>query len=194
MKMAWERDSDYAHAVVKTLDHEGGFVDHPDDRGGMTYMGITRKYHPDWIGWTMIDEHGPRVSDNFLKASILQLYYDEYWLKSRCDFLAQYSPRLARHVFDAAVHHGTRRAIKLLQQALNVLNRGGSLWHDIPDQGYFPKDGLTEEVVRQAHSREFMDDVVLMLKAYRVSFMLGIAESDPSQESFIKGWIRRVLK
>ena len=44
-KEAWEETS----AV------EGGYVDDDDDRGGETYRGVARNFHPDWPGWDRID-------------------------------------------------------------------------------------------------------------------------------------------
>ncbi len=45
----------FEQAVDKVLDHEGGFVDDPADRGGMTFMGISRRWFSDE---PLIDEDG----------------------------------------------------------------------------------------------------------------------------------------
>ena len=45
----------FEQAVAKVLDHEGGFVDDPADRGGMTFMGISRRWFPDEPLWEKID-------------------------------------------------------------------------------------------------------------------------------------------
>ena len=45
----------FEEAVDKVLDHEGGFVDDPADRGGMTFMGISRRWFPDEPFWEKID-------------------------------------------------------------------------------------------------------------------------------------------
>ena len=34
---------------------EGGYVNDSDDAGGETYLGISRKNNPKWIGWKTID-------------------------------------------------------------------------------------------------------------------------------------------
>ena len=39
-----------------TLGYEGGYSNDPDDAGGETYKGISRRYHPGWKGWALIDE------------------------------------------------------------------------------------------------------------------------------------------
>ena len=35
---------------------EGGYVNDPDDKGGETYKGISRKANPNWAGWISIDQ------------------------------------------------------------------------------------------------------------------------------------------
>jgi lysozyme family protein len=35
------------------LEHEGGFVDHPDDPGGMTNKGITANTYQKWLSETL---------------------------------------------------------------------------------------------------------------------------------------------
>ena len=45
----------FEQVVAKVLDHEGGFVDDPADRGGMTFMGISRRWFPDEPFWEKID-------------------------------------------------------------------------------------------------------------------------------------------
>ena len=41
------------------MEHEGGYVDDRDDRGGETYRGISRNNFPDWKGWKKIDGFKP---------------------------------------------------------------------------------------------------------------------------------------
>ena len=48
--------ADFKKALTETLRHEGGYVNDPKDPGGETYKGISRKNHPDWEGWNIIDE------------------------------------------------------------------------------------------------------------------------------------------
>ena len=40
----------FAEALQKLLVHEGGFVDHPDDPGGMTNLGVTKAVWQEWVG------------------------------------------------------------------------------------------------------------------------------------------------
>ena len=47
----------YKEAIKKTLKYEGGYVNDKDDRGGETYRGVSRRYHPNWSGWKIVDEY-----------------------------------------------------------------------------------------------------------------------------------------
>ena len=46
----------FDEAIKKILDHEGGYVNNPKDKGGETYMGISRKAHPKSKVWSIIDK------------------------------------------------------------------------------------------------------------------------------------------
>ena len=37
-------------ALVELLKHEGGYVNHPRDPGGMTNLGVTKRVWESWIG------------------------------------------------------------------------------------------------------------------------------------------------
>ena len=38
------------------LEHEGGFVNHPKDPGGMTNLGVTKRVYDEWIGRESTEE------------------------------------------------------------------------------------------------------------------------------------------
>ena len=37
-------------ALELLLKHEGGYVNHPSDPGGITNLGVTKKVYEDWVG------------------------------------------------------------------------------------------------------------------------------------------------
>jgi hypothetical protein len=51
------------------LDHEGGYVNDPDDPGGETNFGIAKRYHPD------VD------IKSLTKQEAAEIYFKEYWMK-----------------------------------------------------------------------------------------------------------------
>ena len=73
-------------AFQKTMKFEGGYVNDPDDRGGETYRGISRKHHPDWPGWGILKKAEEnrynierRISDDALQAAVREFYQAEFW-------------------------------------------------------------------------------------------------------------------
>ncbi len=47
----------FENYIISTiLSHEGGYANHPADKGGETYRGISRKANPNWEGWKYIDD------------------------------------------------------------------------------------------------------------------------------------------
>ena len=99
----------FDRAFQITVGVEGGYVNDPADPGGETKYGISHRAYPD-IG---------------IKALTLDqakaIYQRDYWQAARCDRMPE---RIGHLVFDCAVHHGVKTAIKLLQRALRVADDG----------------------------------------------------------------------
>jgi lysozyme family protein len=99
------------------LKHEGGFVNHEKDPGGMTNLGVTKKVWEDWIGHE-VDEKAMRA---LTPAIVAPMYEMKYWRTSYCEKL----PRgLDLLVFSMAVNAGSGRSVKLLQEAIGVVADG----------------------------------------------------------------------
>ena len=60
--------------------HEGGFVNHPDDPGGLTNMGVTKKTWDEFYG-DDIDEERMR---NITVDDIKPIYRSNYWDRCCC--------------------------------------------------------------------------------------------------------------
>jgi lysozyme family protein len=95
------------------LGHEGGFSDHPADRGGKTRFGITE---------AVAREVGYRGDMRELPLDLAKrIYKDRYWGAVRAEEL----PEAIRYaVFDAAVNSGPRQAIRWLQRAVGAKDDG----------------------------------------------------------------------
>ena len=104
-------------ALNFVLDHEGGFVDHPEDPGGATNKGITLATFRRWAR-----RHGrqtPTVDElkAITAATVRAIYRDDYWQAVRADELP---PPLALVTFDMGVNAGPSRGIRLLQAAIGA--------------------------------------------------------------------------
>lgn len=116
-------------AYRRTLGTEGGYVNDPRDKGGETYMGISRKAHPNSDIWTIIDKvdktgKSNRYITNILKRNshlthkIKMIYKNEYWDVFMLDNCK--SQKLANEIFDDAVNRGVANAAYLLHSIFDL--------------------------------------------------------------------------
>lgn len=118
---------DFSKAFYALMADEGLWhLEHdPRDPGGETWSGISRKNHPRWAGWPLIDQakaDGVSVTRhrNFerIKALTEKFYEDTFWLPLDCDKLPD---GLAYELFEQAVNLGISRTTYYLQLTLNCL-------------------------------------------------------------------------
>ncbi len=113
--------ADFIIAYKRTKPFEGGYVNDPDDLGGETYKGISRKANPKWEGWLIVDFHKslpnfPRnlESNKELQNMIPGFYKKNYWNVFWGDRLK--SQKIANEIYDQCVNLGASRAIKIAQR------------------------------------------------------------------------------
>jgi hypothetical protein len=94
----------FAQALSFVLKREGGFVDHPNDPGGATNMGVTQKVYDVYRQRSTKEQRSVRF---ITKDEVEDIYFINYWIRSGCRELP---PRLGLVVFDTAVNHGVRDA------------------------------------------------------------------------------------
>ncbi len=111
--------------LKETLASEGLYSKDPDDLGGETYLGISRKNFPHWAGWTIIDAAKKKpvfpkslVSNVTLNYMVEAFYAKEFWVPIKGIQLT--NQKVARRIFDTAVNQGIVRAIKIEQLALDL--------------------------------------------------------------------------
>jgi lysozyme family protein len=155
----------FAEALQHVLKHEGGFVNHPADPGGMTNLGVTKRVWEEWVGYE-VDEKAMRALTPELVGP---MYKAKYWDKVKGDDLPSGVDYI---VFDAAVNSGPGRAAKWLQSCVGVE----------PDGGIGPKT--------LAAVAAFEGDLVDDYSKRRLSFLMDL----PHWGTFGKGWSRRVAE
>lgn len=127
--------ANFNNAFIKVIKAEGGYVNDPDDKGGETYLGISRRNHPDSAMWTFIDDtkkRNPGISNKNLTVILKQnprldaiaklIYKTKYWDLLKLDDV--YSQKIAEQMFDMAVNAGVSTAIKLAQRTLGMKDHG----------------------------------------------------------------------
>lgn len=158
MKDNWEQ----CFALV--LKHEGGFVNHPADPGGMTNLGVTKKVWEAFVGYEVDEDEMRSLTPEIVKP----LYKKNYWDAIRGDDLPD---GVDYATYDLAVNSGVRRAVKMLQRAAGV-----------PDDGII--GSKTIDAVHDKNPRELAQDIC----ENRLAFLQAL----PTWDVFGKGWGRRV--
>lgn len=82
-------------AFTLLIGHEGGYVNHPEDPGGETMFGITKR---------VAVANGYTGAMRYLTIDIARrIAKSEYWDRWQCD---QFHPEIAFQIFDAAYNGG----------------------------------------------------------------------------------------
>ena len=189
----------FNEAFEKTAAIEGGYVFDPDDAGGETYKGISRRFNPSWKGWDRIDEIKRANSrkkkfgkvfeqDESLQKEVLLFYKEAYWDKFWGDEIPV--QEVAEELFDTGVNMGVRRAVGFLQEGLNLLNRNQKNYADIFEDGLFGRNTLN---ALEAYLK--IDDLSYLLKVMNILQGMHYIEymrKSPTQEKYARGWLKRV--
>lgn len=165
--------SRYADCLRHILAFEGGYTDHPADRGRATNRGITQAT---FDAYNTSRGLPPRPVRSITEAEVYAIYHEDYWQRCGGDGLP---PPLDLVVFDAAVQHGVERAVRWLQGEVG----------EAMDGLCGPK---TLYSVRQYALRDGLPPLVDALIDRRRAFYEQIVAHDPSQRVFQRGWANRV--
>ena len=157
------------------MEREGGYhvTDNPNDRGGQTCAGISRRANPDWQGWRLIDS-GVAPTDSRVKSLIYALYRHAYWEVIRGDDIAD--AVMAQAVYSCAVLSGARTASRLAQRACGV-----------------EVDGFIGQHTLTAMNGMSADLFLAVFTLARIDRYRRIVKNDPTQRDFLLGWINRAF-
>lgn len=155
------------------LKHEGGFVNHPNDPGGITNKGITfvvfKKYAKSLLSIEPTIENLKGITNQ----QVNKIYKFLYWDKIKGDDIKSQS--VAEILFDWAVNSGSDLAIKKVQKLLNLTQ-----------DGIIGNKTITE--INNQNSLILFNDI----KSLRKRFYSDIILNNPKLEVFKKGWDNRI--
>jgi lysozyme family protein len=157
--------SDPYKAVQYVLLNEGGYIDHPRDRGGETNWGISSAANPD------VD-----VS-NLSRDEAIDIYISRYWDRWNLSLIE--SQPVANKVFDAVVWMGPVAAVKALQRALRAAGAQVRV------------DGVLGPETAGAANLVQPEVLIPALKSELAGRVREIIARDSSQSVFRRGWINR---
>jgi lysozyme family protein len=177
---------DVEELIEEVIGREGGYSNHPADRGGPTRWGVTE---------AVARAHG---YDGDMRAyprqEAVAVYRRIYWLRPGFDRVAEIAPRIAAELFDTGVNMGPEVAAGFLQRALNALNRGAADYDDVPVDrrvGAATLAALGGFMARRGAAGEAV--LLKAVEALQGERYLRLAEQRPANEAFLYGWLANRL-
>lgn len=159
----------FLDALDFVLKKEGGYVNHPADRGGPTNYGITQKTYEQWLG--------RKVTADDIRLMPLshaqQIYFERYWKPVGGDAIKNFGIALA--LFDQAVNRGVSTVIKQAQAILGVTQDGV----------------MGNQTLAKLNAANPNDFLMAFIQRAEQSYR-AIVERNPSQAVFLKGWLNRI--
>ena len=154
----------YQNCLEIILHHEGGYVNHPEDPGGETNLGVTKRVYEEW--------GGTKDMKDLLVEDVAPIYEKNYWGRLKCDDIPS---GLDLCVFDFGVNAGTGRSAKYLQRMIGTVADGGIGPNTLRAlDEYVSLHGINETIENyQANRQRYYEK----LKTF---------------ETFGRGWTRRV--
>lgn len=177
---------DFEKAICRTLKNEGGYVNNPNDPGGETKYGISKRQYP-----------LENIKD-LTKERAKEIYYQDYWLplialmnldKSYDKFQAMITPIIIK-LFDISVNMGLSKATKIFQRGLRVAYP----FHPIVDDGIYgdlTKDMFFDFLDIALNSKCMIHYLLVALRCEQAGVYREIVARDPTQNIFLDGWLKR---
>lgn len=168
--------------IDAVIGREGGYSNHPADRGGPTRWGVTEQ---------VARAYGYQGDMKaFPRALAVAIYTKRYWSGPGFNNVAAVYPRVGEELFDTGINMGPAVAGMFLQRALNLLNRGAVAYPDVTADGRIGP--MTIKALKDyAKERGAAGEAVLLktLDGFQVGRYADITEARPANEAFFYGWI-----
>lgn len=158
---------------------EGGWVNHPNDPGGETNFGITKK---------VAQSHGYNDPMKDIPLYVVEgIYYEDYINKPRFTEIVNLIPPVGEKLVDAGVNVGTSRVSKWYQHSLNSFSRGCKDYNCIVVDGSIGKLTLvaTQGLINKRGKQQACDLLLKSLDIRQGSHYINLH----SLSDFTVGWI-----
>lgn len=171
----------FARAFDLLIVKEGGYANHEADRGGKTMFGVTERV----------------ARANGYKGAMIDLPIDtareiaktQYWDILNLDRVDALAPSVALEIFDTVYNGGEPG--QWLQRALNAFNRQQADYPDVTVDGRIgPMTLAALRAFLAKRGKEGETVLVRTMNCLQGERFIRIAEANPSQESFVYGWLK----
>jgi lysozyme family protein len=161
------QDINFKRAVGILLVQEGGYVNDPDDPGGETNFGITKRTYP------QLD------IKNLTINKAIDIYYNDFWLKYKLNTLS--SPIISTQLLLLFVNLSPSSAATCVQKAINRIT------NPISEDGIFGSQ--TIDMLNKLPECHVSDHIKLEL----VKFYLNRVSINRKQLKNLEGWVKRAM-
>lgn len=179
--------TDIATLIDAVIGREGGYSNHPADRGGPTRWGVTQQ---------VARAYGYAGDMRVLpRETAVAIYRRQYWVDPGFETVAQRFPAVAVELFDIGVNMGTGVAAKFLQRVLNVFNSNGEHYADLTADGRL--GALTAHALdgfRKRRGVEGGERLLEAIRSLRGARYIELCEGRPANEAFAYGWLGRMVE
>lgn len=169
---------------------EGGESNDPNDRGGQTKYGISKKAYP------YID------IGNLTREQAEKILQRDYWVPAGCEFVK--NPNIAINLFLFAVNAGVQTSVKAFQRAYNkyvyeyfvfpTKINAHQVKSTIEQAGLLAEDGVLGQQTIKAMSNAGFTDRFFSLFYYEIlHHYLQVIAKYPSQIKYLNGWVKRII-
>lgn len=167
--------ADFIKAFERTLNNEGGLKlsQVKNDRGKQTYGGISRRFHPNWHGWTFVDSgdlHNPALT-----GLVRKFFHEEFWQKFDGDKVS--NQLVAECIYDFGVNAGVRTSIKIAQSIVKTI-----------------PDGIMGDVTLGELNKVDAGEFAAKFFIAKIARYAAICNKDKTQKDFLLGWVNRSLR
>lgn len=162
--------------INHTMGIEGGEVNDPDDRGGLTKYGITQ------ATWAAAGNKGS-VSDA-TPDQARALYMLVYIQRPGFAPIVDISDKVCAEMFDTGVNMGVTWPGKFLQEGLNVLDGSGLT----VDGKVGPATLAALKAYLKKRPRDGEGNLVKILNVQQGQRYIDIVKANPTQRKFVNGW------
>jgi lysozyme family protein len=173
--------ADFLTAYQTVLSHEGGYINDPDDPGGETYKGVSRKLWSSWEGWEIIDRAkrksgfpGNLEKETDLQELIKDFYRQKFWDSIQGNNINDQN--VATSIFDFAVNAGVSTSASLVQLVVKT-----------------EVDGVIGKNTIEALNAFDTDHFLSAFTVAKIARYVTIVKKRPSSQKYFYGWVRRAL-
>jgi len=146
------------------MKYEGGYVNDPDDPGGETKFGISKRSHPE------------EDITNLTEARAREIYYHDYYMKLRIPEMKD--ARVAWQIFDFGVNAGVSRSAKMIQGIVGAKTDGV----------------IGPNTVGKINTYTGRYPLYIEFLSERLKYYMMLTEVRIKNLKYLKGWVLRAME